>query len=273
MLIREIENVPTSEYYNWMPLQLFPHTALEQPPENAKLWRYMDIPKYLHMLTTKTLWFARADQLGDPFEGSTTRNTMEEWVEYLRENISPESVQNLLDSRSSDSISIVKHTYINSWHLSETESAAMWRLYKSDYGISVTTTLQRMKDAFPSEHRIFMSKIKYVDYEIAVIPGGNSFWPFVHKRQSFEHEKEVRLIMSHGYGSDLIFQNVTSPSFPHPPTPVGVSVPIDMQKLIIEVRIDPSAPKWFFETILNLTQKMGYQFNVVQSSLGKDPIH
>lgn len=36
--------------------------------------------------------------------------------------------------------------------------------------------------------------IKYIDYKKDWIPEKNMFYPFVHKRKSYEHEKEVRAI-------------------------------------------------------------------------------
>lgn len=35
-----------------------------------KLWRYMDLAKFLALLEDRALYFARADKLGDPFEGA-----------------------------------------------------------------------------------------------------------------------------------------------------------------------------------------------------------
>lgn len=36
---------------------------------NQKIWRYMDFTKFMHLLTTKSLWFNRSDKFEDPFEG------------------------------------------------------------------------------------------------------------------------------------------------------------------------------------------------------------
>ena len=49
-----------------------------QLPEDlsSKIWRYVDLPKFLSLLEGASLYLARADRLGDPFEGS--RNLMQE---------------------------------------------------------------------------------------------------------------------------------------------------------------------------------------------------
>ena len=48
-----------------------PVVAPCQPPDsNIKIWRYMDVTKLVALMETRSLHFARADTLQDPFEGS-----------------------------------------------------------------------------------------------------------------------------------------------------------------------------------------------------------
>ena len=39
---------------------------------SMRLWRYFSLPKLLHLLQSGALYFARLDQLDDPFEGFPT---------------------------------------------------------------------------------------------------------------------------------------------------------------------------------------------------------
>jgi hypothetical protein len=51
--------------------QLWPPAALiDEPPNDAKVWRYMDLPKFIDLLNTKQLHFTRAALFDDRFEGS-----------------------------------------------------------------------------------------------------------------------------------------------------------------------------------------------------------
>jgi hypothetical protein len=50
-------------------MPVYIHKVFEQPQPDANLWRYMDLSKYVSMLATGSLWFARMDLLGDPYEG------------------------------------------------------------------------------------------------------------------------------------------------------------------------------------------------------------
>jgi hypothetical protein len=55
------------------------HPNFSHPTDRTiALWRYMDLSKFVALLQTGKLYFARADKLGDPFEGSVTRlNSLE----------------------------------------------------------------------------------------------------------------------------------------------------------------------------------------------------
>lgn len=54
------------------------HEAFNTPEERKKIWRYMDFTKFASMLEKKELFFARADKLGDPFEGSYPKENVQQ---------------------------------------------------------------------------------------------------------------------------------------------------------------------------------------------------
>src|SRR4051812_35432099 len=56
-----------------MPKRKPHHFAFEQPSGDTDIRRYSDFPKFVSVLHTKALFFARADKLGDPLEGTLTR--------------------------------------------------------------------------------------------------------------------------------------------------------------------------------------------------------
>jgi len=61
------------------------------------------------------------------------------------------------------------------------------------------------------------------------------FDPAVLKRKSFEHEREVRIILC---PSVLIKETAV-----HPPRD-GIEVPVDLKSLIEEILLSPIAPRW-----------------------------
>jgi hypothetical protein len=44
--------------------------SFDQPEPDSTIWRYLDFPRFVSLLTTRSLFLPRADLLGDPFEGS-----------------------------------------------------------------------------------------------------------------------------------------------------------------------------------------------------------
>jgi hypothetical protein len=83
------------------------------PPENldAAIWRYVDFAKLVALLDTRTLFFSRADLLGDAFEGSYSRASVEtfdlEGRDLERANSSA-AAELRLASGSSRSVNLVK---------------------------------------------------------------------------------------------------------------------------------------------------------------------
>lgn len=149
----------------------------------------------------------------------------------------------------------------------------MWRLYMRDHGIAIVTSYERMKVAIQGDDDVFVGFVTYVDYDNDWIAEGNMFSPFMHKRRSFEHEREVRGII------------VRMPSIPNPVSegemmldpsyvpPNGLAVTTDIAQLVEVVRVAPEAPAWFAEAVKDLTQRYGYDFPVQQSELGGEPVY
>lgn len=130
------------------------------------LWRYMDLAKFLDLLERKTLFFARADKLGDPFEGASGVADREgEWdnfyLDFFRNAVRnpPEGSQapseadveanarRLLSQIRDGAEADRKSTFVSCWHANTGESEALWRLYcpAGSTGIAVQTTAERLR--------------------------------------------------------------------------------------------------------------------------------
>jgi len=243
------------------------HPVFEKPEdENAKIWRYMDFTKFISLLDKSALFFARADTLNDPFEGSYSKANIQLRPEIYKNGIPPKALEDASKFYKFNT----KCTVINCWHLNEHESAAMWRLYlKSNEGIAIVSTFNRLKDCFKAgNHNIHIGKVKYIDYEKDWLPEGNTFYPFVHKRKSFEHEQELRaVIQEHSYkksgGIDWF----------KPPFDDGIYVQVDLNVLIDKIYLAPTSPQWLFKLVISVTRKYGLDQEVLQSSLDDVPVY
>jgi len=165
------------------------HPNLEVPNDNMTVWRYLDFTKFVSILDRQALFFCRADKLDDPFEGSQTKANVPLRAELYKDNISPEDI-------SGDYKWLTKITAINCWHINSYESFVMWKLYlKSNEGIAIRSTFRRLRDSLKdTKPDVYIGKVNYIDYEKDNIPK-DFLSPFLHKRKSFDHEKELRAIV------------------------------------------------------------------------------
>ena len=165
---------------------------------DATIWRYMDFAKLVSLLKTRSLYFARVDALGDEFEGFYSRANIEMRPAVYHDKI-PETT---LAEISAFTESQRKRTFVNCWNLSEYESGALWGLYVPPHGgVAIRSTFRRLTQCFqrtPEDHapggahEIYIGQVEYADYDSAWLPEGNTLWPFVFKRRSFDFEMELR---------------------------------------------------------------------------------
>jgi len=258
-----------------MPIEHLP-SLTEIKPE-ATLWRYLDLSKYLALLTSNGLWFSRGDLLGDPFEGSTTEAARKELHGRVARAWGEEGADITSTLLSGLHEGMVRWVYVSCWHQSDWESAAMWQLYKAGHGLALRTTAGRLSESLNGPQRIVIGPVTYTDYRDGFVPTGHMALPFLHKRRSYEYENEVRAII------------VDPPPFLHDPPevqttrlpdiqrglerkfaaggPPGHLVRVNLMSLVEEVRIDPHAPGWFAEVVREATKRLGFDFVVNQSDL------
>jgi hypothetical protein len=88
-------------------------------------------------------------------------------------------------------------TCINSWVRSPVEPVAMWTIFGGgSEGVAVRTTAGRLRRAITDVRSFTIATVGYVDYAVTPINELNMLAPYFHKRLSFEHEHEVRAVVS-----------------------------------------------------------------------------
>jgi hypothetical protein len=248
-------------------------TFIQPDDEEVKVWRYMDFTKLISLIDKRRLFFTRADKFNDPFEGSYPKinvQAREQLPIEITKDMAPEAIQKLTESFKKSG-EINKHwpryTAINCWHMNNHESAAMWDLYlKSDEGVAIQSTYSKLKKSLTDEAVTFLGIVKYIDYDTEVLDSGNILSPFVHKRRSFEHEKEVRAInLQWPTGEQGIDFNVDTIDF-------GVEIKTDLEILIEKIYVAPNSPQWFAELVRSAVNRYGYNFEVVHSRLNDSPL-
>jgi len=239
--------------------------------KSIKIWRYMDFTKFISLLSTSSLYFARADSFGDPFEGSWTNLDLVEREDRINKAVadgvgSEEAAyqfRRLMEFQP-------RNVAISCWHENEDESATMWKLYlQSNKGIAIQTTLESFKKSFGDiKEDLFLGRVHYINYANEKFKGDletdSICRPFAHKRKGFKHEKEIRAIYMQPMADYRIMDKGILGG--------GKSIKINVPMLIQNIYISPSAPGWFKELVEGSIKKYGYEMQPIQSDLDNDPL-
>jgi hypothetical protein len=211
-------------------------TWSEPSASDMPLWRFMDFTKYVAMLHRHALFFSRADQLPDPFEGASGRRV----VRHL-----------------GDESAARRRVFLSCWHQNAHESAAMWRIYlTSGEGVALRSSIARLEDAFSSsKERLHVGSVRYLDYEKEAPPRGDELTPFFCKRKNFDYEREVRVL----WRSESALEEP------------GRYIAAELGSLIEEVVVSPSAEPWLEELVGSVTAKYGLRLRVTASTMADCP--
>jgi hypothetical protein len=241
--------------------------------QDIRIWRYMDLSKYLAILQRRSLFFPRATLLGDPFEGSATR-PMVEARQFIMKNRTSEPAlaawkdvpDEMFSSLSALTKTMVERYLICCWHMNEFESAAMWRLYlQSNEGICIQSTHRKLRSGLPK--CVLIGEVNYINYETGGFSEGNLFNFIMHKRKSFEHEKELRAVFCELDGTEDAQPYKTKIE------PAGLWIEVDLQSLIETVHISQTAEPWLATVIQEVTSKYALHVPVLQSALARSPLY
>lgn len=253
--------------YHWM------RREYEKPDPDDKLWRYMDLAKFIHLISTGKLYFASADSFEDPFEGAKGLVERKEiwdsfYLDFLREAIRTvpgatqemlepahveKEAQRLLNEMDQGGDWERKHTFISCWHCNPFESEAMWKLYSvnTQNAVAIQTTATHLYEALDRNPSVEIGKVNYIDFNKRFSSINGACW---YKRKSFEHEREVRAIMK-----DI---NTTDK---------GILIPVNIETLIDRVFISPYAPKWFEGVVKSIVEKYEINASIICSDMSRNP--
>jgi hypothetical protein len=240
----------------------YPHPSIEVPDDDVKVWRYLDLAKFISLLSNRSLFLSRLDSLSDPSEGRTTLKTEEMYAAFDAMNRSekknPHNTDGSVQYNRNEVTKLVRASfYVNCWHINEFESAGMWSVYASlDKGIAIQSTVGRIKDSVAGEEKtIGISKVKYIDRRKEVF-SGDLTERGLSKGAYYSFENELRVYHWYVVNSKMgrVFyeedgqQRITTENFPK----FGIDISVDINRLIEGVYISPIAPQWFMDIVKSL---------------------
>jgi hypothetical protein len=196
---------------------------------DQKIWRYMQLDRFFEMLKTRKIHFASANQFHDRFEGAVA-------VQPFGIPIDPRYSE--LDPIEHAFRELKRLTKIICWHIEDYESDAMWRLYSGNgKGVAIVSTPRkidsaltpyRIKPEYEAED-LWLGNVKYVDLVHERLRD-HTIRRFYFKHNIFSWEQEFRcaisLEMAEGFGCQVPED--------------GISVQVDLLKIIEEVHLGPS---------------------------------
>jgi hypothetical protein len=242
------------------------HPVFRTPPESTVIWRYTSWGRLCDLVTSNALFFARATKFADPWEASYPEHQYgpdERWgdvMQFATDETKDDYRRQELEIRESFAQSR-RTCAVSCWHMADGESDTHWRIYgHSTEGVAIRSTVGHLKRAIDiyKERTIHIGEVNYVDYATARVPTNNGFWPIVHKRLAFQHDREVRAVA---------WEQEPGPSWNED----GVRVPVDVDLLIQEAVVSPLAGKSFAETVAKVLRKLGISTSVRRSTLLDPP--
>jgi hypothetical protein len=163
--------------------------------ESQKLWRYMDLSKFISLLEKSALWLARADTFRDKHEGRFP-DDMRIIIEKAYKDFGPDS-DSVVKHADDFQDYLQKNTFISCWHKNFDENMVMWEIYGRDNNaLAIQTTVERMRVSVdPASLRGHSLILKHVSYQRpeeipSILPYEECFFM---KRPHFSFEEEVRI--------------------------------------------------------------------------------
>lgn len=227
-----------------MPIE--PHQEFNEPSDKTIVWKYLSLEKYIWTLQEGALWFSDVSQFNDPLE--TTFVVPE--VNLGRGNM---GILPMRLGRSATPEEMARFALINSWHISDYESASMWTSYtRNSLGVALKATYGNLKSCI-IDSGVCAGEVVYSADKI-VPENSNAFARFLVKHPGYSSERELRLATPN-------LMEVTK-SFS-----IGKPVKIEFNQLVSEVRVCPTAADWEIETVKKLTRTLGSPAPVLKSEL------
>lgn len=208
--------------------------------------RYLDLPKFVELLRTNSIYLARTDLMSDKFEGSLTP--------IIYRGINEAHSQSRIDYSADEFIKkSKKNTYISCWSMSAIDNMALWHLYSNiSTGIAITTTKEKLiQECLHSvdNENIEIFKVQYINHfnnPDMIIGSYTDSLRFKHK--AYSYEREVRIVI-----------NRTNHNASNKEQPEGIKVRVNINNLIRSVVVSPEAGTWFHEQVHDLVKR--YQLN------------
>lgn len=219
---------------------------------NATIWRYLDFTRFVSLLDQSALFFPVAKLLQDPYEGGPSS---------LEPNGHLSSLPSKMETTGphQGAFSDRELVLISSWHMSETESHAMWKIYGGGpEGLAIQSCVERLRKSIRAQNEfpIYVDTVKYRDsfesQSSCELPR------FFEKLRPYEYEKEVRAVIdlrSRYRQSQLPFSDLEKRQFQELLSNGGLYINVDIDTLVERIVLSPEVPRWFSDLVASVLDR------------------
>lgn len=256
--------------------------------QDVPIWHYLDLARYVGLLS-RGLFFARPSALraSDPWEGCWGEL---DFIDFLQTAVHTNSdgaskANRILQERQK----LLDRFGVSCWHASESESAAMWKIYVPlGAGIAIKSTSERLLASI-GERKVDARRIDYGGHH-GIQLGNDALTLLSKKRPQFAYKQELRLITELTDDEQTVISELYSleddkfrtvkPSQPkkvifsgnafsvkdntciHRCAPAGIHVPTDLTTLIETVILPPGCSYPLRRSVIDVTKSFGFESKV-----------
>ena len=255
-----------------MPVERFTD-GLEPLDLEAPIWRFMRFEFFKDLITTRQLYFARADRFDDSQEGLPP----EEYIHAL--GLNPYALDDIHE-RDSHIGSIAcwrRDMYLCCWYLFQQETASMWSQFALDGGVAICSRYNLLKAVLePVPYRPHLGLVRYGAGQLTT---WNTIRFISTKRRKYEREREVRaMLWVTPWEGESNNRHYDINNVPHQEpvygtlNPCGYRPTVDLSTLVAGIVVSPYAPPERLEEVSALLRSNGYSCPVERSSLNSETI-
>lgn len=218
--------------------------------------RYIDLPKLLDLLHTKSLYFRRADGFTDRLEGALFPSFRKALDEAFTQGKLPHNSDHFYRRARVGN-------YVCCWTIGARDNMALWQLYGGvKTSIAITSTIGQLIQCGVMWNRsTHLGKVRYVDHRhVNSYLIGNYADVLQYKSDAYKYENELRLIVpqqENGWESNPIGIRLTLPN---------------LDELVRSVVLAPEADADFLAAVQDLCKRYGLKAPVRRSMLSLVPI-
>jgi hypothetical protein len=218
--------------------------------------------RFKSLVDTESLFFCRADKFPDQWEGIFPIKMIEKFG--LDKQSFPSDDGNIYTSCEWHIQKEARSHLINCWHVDDSESFAMWKIYGGEQqdSIAIQSTIGRLKQSFNANtERIWIGEVEYIDFRdwepknrFFNSDTPNTLKTFFLKWHHFKYENEIRAVINKAYNNHR--------------SEKGILVKVDISELIERIYISATADKKKEKEISDVLMECGYSFPIYRSDLG-----